>query len=362
MKKQLKISTFAIVCVLCTAVAASAASTVRTLGGAGTYNSASSAAAANDSTVRAATRATTNTRSNAVRVNKNTATSGESEVASTSRGAAPSRLSIGKYLGGGTAVSGSTYVRPQGGTTGGESMGPGSATSEALDALQQALASKQDLLTADNAGQYIAIDGDAVISLQYEELAAALAETFGVEPDDFLFQLNGTSLEFKFKDGAWTPMVSVEDIVAAGSNNDLIYTQAEVDALIAGIDFTNLTSQEQLTEVLQAYAKTDAMNTAIQQAIENLNVDQYAVKGSITSEDVVDGTLARVDMDTDVNASLTKADNALFMTAEAAAEMDPDTPYLLKIENGVITAVPIATKYVPDGGGEAGVEPPSDPV
>ena len=115
MKKELRISTFSIVCVLCamTFGAADAAAPVRALGGAGTYSSASSAASAKATTAKPAattstsSKAATSTRAGVMRVlpkastaNKNvsTSTSSGGTVVSGTRASASPRLSIGKYL------------------------------------------------------------------------------------------------------------------------------------------------------------------------------------------------------------------------------------------------------------------------
>ena len=127
MKHDLKISRLAIICVLCTAVSgAYGASSVRALGGAGTYASASDAAAAGSDS---AANSTASVRGGSLRVTPNSGASGTATSISTSnttsgRVATSPRLSIGHYLGGGTAVSGGSSLRPSGG---GSSSGGSSA-------------------------------------------------------------------------------------------------------------------------------------------------------------------------------------------------------------------------------------------
>ncbi|MBO5946952.1 MAG: hypothetical protein J6Q44_02300, partial [Alphaproteobacteria bacterium] len=105
MKKELKISTLSIVCVLCTAIAMPSfgASAVRSIGGAGTYSSASNAATAGSKTSSGST--------NSVRAGSLRATGAKTSSATSSsstRAAATPRLSIGKYLGGATTTKPST--------------------------------------------------------------------------------------------------------------------------------------------------------------------------------------------------------------------------------------------------------------
>lgn len=95
MKKELKISTLSIVCVLCTVIAMPSfgASAVRSIGGAGTYSSASNAATAGSKTSSGST--------NSVRAGSLRSTGAKATTsASSTRAAATPRLSIGKYLSG----------------------------------------------------------------------------------------------------------------------------------------------------------------------------------------------------------------------------------------------------------------------
>ena len=117
MKKELKISTLSIVCVLCTTIAMPSfgASAVRSLGGVGTYSSASSAA----STGTKSAGASTNTvRAGSMRVNNTKSVTGAEKAgtASATRSATTPRLSIGKYLSSvgatGKPSSGSGVINP----------------------------------------------------------------------------------------------------------------------------------------------------------------------------------------------------------------------------------------------------------
>ena len=113
MKKELKISTLSIVCVLCTTIAMPSfgASAVRSLGGVGTYSSASSAAS---SGTKSAGASTNTVRAGSMRVNNTKSVTG-AEKAGTASATTP-RLSIGKYLSSvgatGKPSSGSGVINP----------------------------------------------------------------------------------------------------------------------------------------------------------------------------------------------------------------------------------------------------------
>ncbi len=96
MKKELKISTLSIVCVLCTTIAMPSfgASAVRSLGGVGTYSSASSAASTGTKSAGAANTA----RAGSMRVNGAKSSVAAGASATSTRAATAPRLSIGKYL------------------------------------------------------------------------------------------------------------------------------------------------------------------------------------------------------------------------------------------------------------------------
>ena len=108
MKTENKISKLAIVSALCAmiAVPSYAASSVRALGGSDTYNGTTSAAnAKSGSTGSAGTM-----RAGSMRVNN--ATSGTNTRVTSSRTATSPRLSIGKYLGGSSVISGGSSSKP----------------------------------------------------------------------------------------------------------------------------------------------------------------------------------------------------------------------------------------------------------
>ena len=121
MKKDFRISTLSIVCVLCAATISGAygAPSVRSFSGAET--TATAAKTPNVTTARAGSLRVAPTTARAVSTNKKT-TSGSAAVSN--RVSTSPRLSIGKYLGGSTAVSGGSSVRPGVGGGTGTSMTP----------------------------------------------------------------------------------------------------------------------------------------------------------------------------------------------------------------------------------------------
>lgn len=250
MKKELKISTLSIVCVLCTAamMPAFGASSVRSLGGSGTYAGTASAAAAKSN-------GATTTRNSSVR-----ATAGATKKASTasgansSRAATTSRLSIGKYLGGSTAVSGGSSVRPGGSTGGSDSSMDADLMADLRsevdqirrdvdklhdtdDEIKGALDDKQDSLTASD-GKII-IDDANNISLDMAALEADLALLFGVKME---LRFEGDVIQYKYEtDTSWTDLVDMKNYATVdalaeleGKLNDIVIptrvSQLENDA------------------------------------------------------------------------------------------------------------------------------------
>ena len=172
MKKELKISTLSIVCVLCTTIAMPSfgASAVRSLGGVGTYSSASSAA----STGTKSAGASTNTvRAGSMRVNNTKSVTGteKAESASATRSATTPRLSIGKYLSSvgatGKPSSGSGVINPgQAGNHGVEGR---------VTALEEALG------LGDYEGKYNGLVVD--VEQMQKDLAALTGDGFVVDVD-----------------------------------------------------------------------------------------------------------------------------------------------------------------------------------
>lgn len=316
MKADLKISTFAIVSVLCTAMSATAASTVRTLGGAGTYNSASSAAAANDASVRPATRAATSVRGGGVRVNPSTNTGGTvtrlEAGAGSDRGsvASPSRLSIGKYLGGGASSVGAV-VRPQGGLAG-DSMGPGSAGSEAIKTLEEAIKTKQDRLVA---GEYITINqGNNTIDVKAEKFMKTEDAYTKDEVDSMI--PDTSELATKKELGA------LESTVAGKADADAVETLAGQVA-----DKADASAVEALTKQVETLTGGAAGGTTIAGLaglVSELQetTDGLVAKDTALEKGISDNTTAIADLKKTVTDDYVTKDNFLGVTGELALQED----------------------------------------
>lgn len=241
MKNELKISTVSIVCVLCASVVsgANAASSVRSLGGAGTYSSAASASQSGTSTGVA--------RAGSVRVapttGKTTAVKpANSPSTSAGRVAASPRLSLGKYLGGHTAISGGSSTRPGGstggGSTGGGTIDPGLAAElnnrvnvleDTVSDLKDLPETKQDKLTA---GNYITIDESGEVFLDVDALGADT--TASVADGNLMLSIgNGTPIALI----ALSDLLSADDMNAAIEEaletKDFV-TQSELTADLSG--------------------------------------------------------------------------------------------------------------------------------
>ena len=280
MKNELKISTLSLVCVLCTTAVSGAygAASVRSLGGAGTYTSASSAASAGASGAM---------RGGSVRVTpttgKTTAANAPSASATTGRTATTPRLSIGRYLPGGTSVSGGSSIKyPSGGgssSTGGGSMDPGSASELRSDirALQKDVA---DLQAADNdlvdaldtkldsvpvrSDGFIEVDSsNGEIYVNTESLAGALKDQGLVGDVDF--RVADGEIQWSRGDDVWAGLIAIEELKGAagiqgekGDKGDKGETGPMGPQGPAGtID-------------------TDAMNAAIDTAIANKDWSEFA--------------------------------------------------------------------------------------
>ena len=213
MKKNHSISRLAIICVMCAGVSgAYGASSVRSLGGAGTYSSASSASAAATTTTKSASSGSGTlaaARGGSVRLTPSTsagktATSAKVTAGSTgARAASTPRLSVGKYLGATTVLSGGSSTRP-GGSTGGSGGGMDAGTAAELqksvdelkrsveelhdadDDLSSQLQDKQDTLNPRDGG-YIEVGDNGEIYVDVdglnESLESQLAETYATKED-----------------------------------------------------------------------------------------------------------------------------------------------------------------------------------
>lgn len=308
MKKDLKISTVAIVCVLCAAVsAAHGASSVRTLGGAGTYSSA--AAASGTSTSSATARGgSVRVTPTVNRVSSGAVNNSASAGATTTRVATTPRLSIGKYLGGGTGVSGGSSIKPQNPGTSGGSTGGGVDPSvaaalrsdvdqlrrdvdnlhDADDVLSDKLQNKQNSLLPKANGFVLIDDTTNEISVDVENLKDAIGTIAGKDGREVEIGSDDEYLQWRYVgDTAWQNLIAKSSLVGPqgpkgepgdGADVDLTpYAKtADVEtALNAKADAADLAAKADVSALddyakaatLGDYAKIVDMNTAIANAI-----------------------------------------------------------------------------------------------
>lgn len=341
MRKDLKISTWAIVCVLCAATSvADAASSVRNLGGAGTYNS---AAAATSGNVGGAT----GVRGGSLRVSPSSdrlpsGTTNSSATTTNGRVATGQRLSIGKYLGTGTSVSGGSSIkRPTAdSSSGGSGVTPGEANALRRDienlknadvALGDKIDRKQDVLTPTSDG-FVAIDNRTnEITVDVDKLKDAIGTVAGQDGREVVIGSNATDLLWKYDgDTAWQILIPKSEIMGAagpqgeqgiqgiqgpkgekgdtgpagpkGEPGDAASVDLTPYAKTADVD-SKLDAKVDTAVLTANYANVPSMNSAIQRAIEE------ALRDYAKTEDV--------------NAGLnTKADKAdVYMRSEIDAKL-----------------------------------------
>ena len=341
MRKDLKISTWAIVCVLCAATSvADAASSVRNLGGAGTYNS---AAAATSGNVGGAT----GVRGGSLRVSPSSdrlpsGTTNSSATTTNGRVATGQRLSIGKYLGTGTSVSGGSSIkRPTAdSSSGGSAVTPGEANALRRDienlknadvALGDKIDRKQDVLTPASDG-FVAIDNRTnEITVDVDKLKDAIGTVAGQDGREIVIGSNASDLLWKYDgDTAWQILIPKSEIMGAagpqgeqgiqgiqgpkgekgdtgpagpkGEPGDAASVDLTPYAKTADVD-SKLEAKVDTAVLTANYANVPSMNSAIQRAIEE------ALRDYAKTEDV--------------NAGLnTKADKAdVYMRSEIDAKL-----------------------------------------
>lgn len=341
MRKDLKISTWAIVCVLCAATSvADAASSVRNLGGAGTYNS---AAAATSGNVGGAT----GVRGGSLRVSPSSdrlpsGTTNSSATTTNGRVATGQRLSIGKYLGTGTSVSGGSSIkRPTAdSSSGGSGVTPGEANALRRDienlknadvALGDKIDRKQDVLTP-SADGFVAIDNRTnEITVDVDKLKDAIGTVAGKDGREIVIGSNASDLLWKYDgDTAWQILIPKSEIMGAagpqgeqgiqgiqgpkgekgdtgpagpkGEPGDAASVDLTPYAKTADVD-SKLDAKVDTAVLTANYANVPSMNSAIQRAIAE------ALRDYAKTEDV--------------NAGLnTKADKAdVYMRSEIDAKL-----------------------------------------
>lgn len=294
MKKDLKISTWAIVCVLCAATSvANAASSVRSLGGAGTYNSAAAASGNGNGSV-------SGVRGGSLRVaptsdKSSTGSINSSATTTDGRVVTGPRLSIGKYLGGGTSVSGGSSIkRPTGDTSsGGSGVTPGEASALRRDienlknadvALGDKIDRKQDVLTP-SADGFVAIDERTnEITVDIDRVKDAIGTVAGQDGREVIIGSNATDLLWKYDgDTAWQNLISKSEIMGAPGERGPQGPQGPMgpegprgpkgDG--ADVDLTPYAKTADVNAGLALKADVSAMNNAIANAIA-LALGEYA--------------------------------------------------------------------------------------
>ena len=309
MKKDLRISTLAIICVLCVAVpGAYGASSVRNLGGSGTYSSVSSAASAGAG-------GTSSVRGGSLRVTPSAGQSGSSttlDAGTTTSGrvATSPRLSIGHYLGGATSVSGGSSLRPQtpGSSSGGSSSGGDVSGGDlaglrdqidqlgrdvedlrtADDNINDALSDKQDTLYPGEDGFIIIDDDTNEIFVDVDALEQELEMVAGKDGREVELGSDDTDLLWRYVgDPEWNILISKAEITGP---------QGPQGEKGEPGDAANL----------DAYSTTEQMNQAIGNAIAAL-ADVYATKADV---DALEREVAAKANTQYVNDELAKKANA----------------------------------------------------
>jgi len=300
------------------------AASVRSLGGAGTYSSASSAAGGAPSGAVSAARA------GSMRVSASGGTGGSVApnrgTTTTGRVATAPRLSIGKYLGGGTSVSGGSSIKNQkpGGSTssssGGGSMDPGVmadlesrvgelegqvANIYVKDDVDSILQDKQNVLTP--VDDYIEIENDEIY-LNVDALQEGLETITGKDGREVEIGSNATHLLWRYKgDTAWQELIALADITGPqgpagekgekgdpgeGLDPEQYPTKEFMNAEIArAIDSANYVTPEALSEAIAGFVTRTAVAESIADATSGLASKEelagYAKTADVYTKDQV---------------------------------------------------------------------------
>lgn len=235
MKTENKISKLAIVSALCAmiAVPSYAASSVRALGGSGTYNGTTSAANAKSG----GTGSAGTMRAGSMRVNN--ATSGTNTRVTSSRTATSPRLSIGKYLGGSSVISGGSSSKPMNpGQSGvGGPSGDVSKLSDRVAALEQFTG------YSENGDQIKDTVADLVI-----DVAALQADLSAITGEHTIVEYNDGFLTI-IQEGKTTEYDLAKEFVAHSDLESAL--QSAIDSVIAEMDqkFADTASKADLEEL-----------------------------------------------------------------------------------------------------------------
>lgn len=367
MKNELKISIVSIVCVLCVSGMSGAygASSVRTLGGTGTYTSAASASQSGGSTGVARAGSVRVTPTTAVKANTTKPTTSASTTAG--RTATTSRLSLGKYLGGGTAISGGSSTRPGNGssTTNPGNPGLSADVSNRLEQLEDQVddlksanedlkESMQNKLTGDG---YIEIDKDGNISLIVDNLKDDLIGIDGNDGREVLIDVGigkdgKKHIQWKYDgDTQWTDLIAIDELKGEpGSGNDVdwtLYSTTEemndaISKALGKVDDTY--SKEELDEKLEPVTSFEEKMEELTQTVEDNSQGLQDLQETIT---VINQTVETVNNFITEEGNLSIEENSI-TSAEIApdtitnAEIAPDTITNAEIAPGTITSAEIA--------------------
>ena len=388
MKHEIKISKLAIACVICATTASGAfgAASVRSLGGAGTYSGTSSAASASGQT----TGSVNAVRAGSMRV---AAPAGGDAAVSASvaapRAATSQRLSIGKYLGGGTSVSGGSSIKNQkpGVTGGGSSIDPEFAADfekrvtglenrlddvlSKVDDVNSSLDGKQNFLVGD---QYITVNEDKdqrEIYLNIDRLQEDIkgqAGADGKDGRDVDIVTDDTGIWWQYSGEPATKKLLAEwenlrgatgEQGAPGVVDEETLNQAITNA-IAKIDYVTTDQFNELNDITNTivnslnnyYTKTEVEQKIIETGITDVDFTEYAKTATVNAElskkadadslkalaykdqvadaDVAsDAAIAKTKLANDVQTSLSRADRAL--TADGVST---DGDWVLAISDG----------------------------
>ncbi|MDW2958247.1 MAG: hypothetical protein R8M37_00320 [Alphaproteobacteria bacterium] len=314
MKKELKISTLSIACVLCTAMAAPAfgAASVRSLGGVGTYNGTSSAASAKSSAGSSAINAV---RGGAMRVNSTGKTAG-TRVSST-RSATTPRLSIGKYLAGSSAL-GSSSITQSGGNN-----KPGSGSGDTGD-LQTRIEVLEQFTDYTPNGPTIPEQFKGV-ELKVEELAADLSAISGVH----------TTVDYAdgkltvVQDGVSAEYDLANDFAAKSAIDAL---QSAIDDVVANIP-TKLSELENDTGFITAADIPDVTGFV---STANLEAAKAELKALIETKQAIGDYAKRSDLE-DLQTQLADVLASDIVTAGQITDLQADVAVLQSTANDYAT-------------------------
>jgi len=316
MKSRVQISRLAVVCVLCTSAISGAfgAASVRSLGGAGTYSSASSAAAGGG----APSGAINAVRAGSMRVAPSAggaSASGSSNrgTATTGRVATAPRLSIGKYLGGGTSVSGGSSIKNQKpgsgvSNSGGGSMDPGIAgaltdrvgelesqvgalyTNDEIDGF---FADKQNVLTGDG---YIEIEDDEIF-LNIDALKDGLETIVGANGREVEISKNATHIQWRYVgDTQWQDLIAISELVGPQGPQGLTGPQGPAGEKGEkgdkgdpgeGLDSAKYSTTEQMNQAIKTaiadagHVTSTEMANALSDKADKTQLAAYATKTAV---------------------------------------------------------------------------------